>query len=97
MVMKFKDYICNRDLGGRPSPTLEPLRQRRAKNNECSEGWHHKLNAMCRRSHPNIYLFIQIHKKEQAANEAKIIQLDAGGIVRPKKRKYRQLDQRIQL
>ena len=35
-------------------------------------------------------------KKEQAANEAKIIQLDAACIVRPKKRKYRQLDQRIQ-
>ena len=40
---------------------------------------------------------IQTLQKEQAANEAKFIQRDAGGIVRQKKRKYRQLDHRIQL
>ena len=56
------------------------------------EGWHHKWNTMCRRPHPNIYLFIQTDQKEQAA---KIIQLDAWDIVRPKKRKYCQIDQRI--
>ena len=32
---------------------------------------------------------------EQAANEAKMIQISAGGIVRPKMKKYRQLDARI--
>lgn len=47
---------------------------------------------MCRRPHPNVYMFIQFLQKDQAANEAKMIQLAAGGVVRPKKRKYRQLD-----
>lgn len=50
---------------------------------------------MCRRFHPKVYMFIQFLQKEQAANEARMIQLAAGGVVRPKKRKYVQLDQRI--
>ncbi|XP_062584465.1 uncharacterized protein LOC134246160 [Saccostrea cucullata] len=60
------------------------------------EGWHHKFNRMCRRPHPNLFMFVQLIQKEQAANEAKMIQLAAGGVIRPKKRKYRQLDRRIQ-
>ena len=35
-------------------------------------------------------------QKEQATNEAKIIQINAGVVVRPKKKKYRQLDSRLQ-
>lgn len=50
---------------------------------------------MCRRPHHNVYMYIQFLQIEQAANKAKMIQLAAGGVVRPKKRKYRQLDQRI--
>ena len=47
----------------------------------------------CAGDHTQIYSL----QNEQAANEAKIIQLDTGGMLRPKKRKYRQLDQRINL
>ena len=43
----------------------------------------------------NIYVFIEMLQKEQATNEAKIIQINAV-VVRPKKRKYRQLDSRLQ-
>ena len=53
------------------------------------ERWHHKLNRMCRHAYPNIYVFIEMLQKEQATNEAKIIQINAGGGVRLKKRKYR--------
>lgn len=49
---------------------------------------------MCRRPNPNIFRFIQVIQKEQAVNEAKMIQLAAGGVVRPKK-KYKQFDSRI--
>ena len=35
-------------------------------------------------------------QKEQATNEAKIIKINAGGVVQPKKRKYRELDSRLQ-
>ena len=54
----------------------------------------HKLDKMCRCVHPNIYMyvFIEMLPKEQTMNEAKTIHINAGGVVRPKKRKYRQLD-----
>ena len=51
---------------------------------------------MCRRAYPNIYVFIEMLQKEQATNETKIIQINAGVILRPKKRKYRLLDSRLQ-
>lgn len=60
------------------------------------DGWHNKFNRMCRRTHPNIFVFLELLQKEQATNEAKIIQITAGGVVRPQKRKYRQLDSRLQ-
>ena len=51
---------------------------------------------MWRRVYPNIYVFIETLQKEQATNEAKITQINAGVVVRPKKKKYRQLDSRLQ-
>ena len=95
-AMRFKDYVTETWVEGHLQH-WNHYDNDGPRTTNAVEGWHHKLNAMCRRPHPNIYLFIQTLQKEQAANEAKIIQLDAGGIVRPKKRKYRQLDQRIQL
>jgi len=60
------------------------------------EGWHSRLNKLCKKPHPNIYAITDILKKEQATNEAKMIQMAAGGKPRSKKRKYRLLDSRIQ-
>ena len=51
---------------------------------------------MCNRPHPNIFSVVKLLQKEQAANEAKIIQIRAGGKQCPKRRKYRQLDARLQ-
>ena len=51
---------------------------------------------MWRRVYPNIYVFIETLQKEQATNEAKITQINAGVVVQPKKKKYRQLDSRLQ-
>lgn len=60
------------------------------------EGWHSKMNKICKRSHPNIYVLVQMLQKEQATNEAKMIQLSAGGKPRSKRRKYRNLDSQLQ-
>lgn len=94
-VMGFKDYVAETWVEGHldmwnlfdhdgPSTT------------NAVGGWHNKFNRMCRRVHPNIFVFLELLQKEQAANEAKIIQITAGGVVRPKRRKYRQLDSRLQ-
>ncbi|XP_052809369.1 uncharacterized protein LOC128237826 [Mya arenaria] len=59
------------------------------------EGWHHKINNQMKNCHPNIYILLDIIKKEQAANEAKISQHANGGKQRPRKRVYRQLEERL--
>ncbi|XP_033753121.1 LOW QUALITY PROTEIN: uncharacterized protein LOC117336618 [Pecten maximus] len=59
------------------------------------EGWHSKVNKLCQHAHPNIFVAVQLLKKIQATNEAKIIQLSAGGKQRPKKRKYCHIDYRL--
>ena len=59
------------------------------------EGWHSKLNGIAT-SHPNIFKFINIIKSEQSYTEVTILQLEAGGCLRPKRRKYRNLESQIE-
>ena len=60
------------------------------------EGWHSKINMICKTAHPNIYTMVKMLQTIQSTNEAKLIQLSAGGKQRTKKRKYRQLHSRLQ-
>ena len=60
------------------------------------EGWHSKLNNVAA-SHPNMFKLINIIKSEQSFTEMTILQLEAGGTLRPKRRKYRQVDERIDI
>ena len=55
------------------------------------EGWHSNINMICKTAHPNIYTMVKMLQNIQSTNEAKLIQLSAGGKQRTKKRKYRQL------
>lgn len=93
-VLRFKDYVTETWVEGHLTH-WNHYDNDGSRTTNVVEGWHHKFNRMCRRPHPNIFMFIQLIQKEQAANEAKMIQLAAGGVVRPKKKKYRQLDTRI--
>lgn len=49
------------------------------RTNNHLEGWHNKLKKRVKTAHPNIYKIIEEFKKEQAANEVKMIQYSAGG------------------
>ena len=94
-VMRFKDYVTETWVEGHLE-MWNHFDHDGPRTTNAVEGWHNKFNRMCRRAHPNIFVFLELLQKEQAANEAKIIQITAGGVVRPKKRKYRQLDSRLQ-
>ena len=61
------------------------------------EGWHSKINKICKTAHPNIYTIMKMLQNIQSTNEAKLIQLSAGGKQRTKKRMHRQLDSLQQL
>ncbi|XP_062599326.1 uncharacterized protein LOC134260799 [Saccostrea cucullata] len=95
VVGRFKDYVTETWVEGHLI-NWNHYDNEGPRTTNAVEGWHHKFNRMCRRPHPNLFMFVQLIQKEQAANEAKMIQLAAGGVIRPKKRKYRQLDRRIQ-
>ena len=94
-VLRFKDYVTETWIEGH-FEFCNHFDHDDPRITNAVERWHHKLNRMCRRAHPNIYVFIEMLQNEQATNEAKIIQINAGGVVRPKKRKYQQLDSRLQ-
>lgn len=59
------------------------------------EGWHSKLNRAVMKAHPNLFEIINILKKEQAANEVKLLQLEGGAQPPSKKRKYKIIDDRL--
>ena len=88
-VLHFKDYVTETWIEGH-------FEFWNHFDHDGPRTWHHKLNRMWRRVYPNIYVFIETLQKEQATNEAKITQINAGVVVRPKKKKYRQLDSRLQ-
>ncbi|KAK3106289.1 hypothetical protein FSP39_017023 [Pinctada imbricata] len=59
------------------------------------EGWHSKLNKHFNHPHPNIYRLIDVIKRIQAANEVQQVQYAAGGKRATRKRKYKEIDRRL--
>ena len=57
------------------------------RTNNHVEGWHYRLKRAVGKLHPNIYEFIEVIQREQAATEISILQLDAGA--RPPRRGIR--------
>ena len=60
------------------------------------EGWHSSMKKTIQVPHPNIYRLLTHLKEEQAVNEVTHIQYSAGGLRPVKRRKYIQLNQRLQ-
>ena len=45
-------------------------------------GWHNHLKSAVRKAHPNLYEFVEIVQREQAATKVTIQQLEGGGRLR---------------
>ena len=65
------------------------------RTNNRLEGWHNRLKRIVKKPHPNIYELIDVFKREQAASEVTLQQLETGANPPPRK-KYRQLEQRVE-
>jgi len=94
-VTRFTDYVTETWVE-RDRRTWNHFSNDGPRTTNNAEGWHSKVNKICQRAHPNIYAMVRLLQKIQSTNEAKIIQLLAGGRQRPKSVKYRQLDERLQ-
>ncbi|XP_056011504.1 uncharacterized protein LOC130051982 [Ostrea edulis] len=66
-VLRFKDYVTETWVEGH-LPNWNHFDNDGPRTTNAVEGWHNKLNRMCRYPHPNIYVSIQLIQKEQTAN-----------------------------
>jgi len=95
-VTRFTDYVTETWVDGSiPKASWNHYDHDGPRTTNHVEGWHNRLNKLCTHSHPNIFISITTLKKEQAAIEAKIIQIGAGGKQPPRKKKYRLLNSRL--
>ena len=83
-------------LDGNFTPKLWNVHSSSMRTNNMVEGWHSKLNKRLRKSHPNIYELINYLKKEQGKTELTVSQTRLGAPAQKRKKKYRQLEGRIQ-
>ena len=60
------------------------------------EVWPNRIKKIARKSHPNIYKLIEILQKEQAATEVTIRQLEGGGIISARRKKWVKRDEKMQ-
>jgi hypothetical protein len=65
------------------------------RTSNAAEGYHRHLQSSIQSSHPNIWTFLSILKKEQALHEVKISHMLAGHPAPPQRKQYRQSQQRI--
>lgn len=59
------------------------------------EAWHGKLKKKVKHAHPNIFTIIQTFKDIDNADAINRIQIEAGGTVRPRAKKYCNIDNRL--
>jgi hypothetical protein len=95
-IVKFKDYVTETWVEGHRGRRMwnhYDTEGPRTTNNV--EGWHSKLKKLCQHAHPNVFVMVKLLQGIQATNEAKQIQLSAGGLQRPREVKYRDLETRL--
>ncbi|KAK3086401.1 hypothetical protein FSP39_017917 [Pinctada imbricata] len=92
---EFTDYVTTHWVEGMDYDRWNHYHTDGPRTTNHLEGWHAKIKRQVQHSHPNIYVHITQLKQIQAANEVSILQLSAGGIPRPKRRKYRDLECRL--
>lgn len=95
-VTRFTDYVTETWVEGLPRREWNHYDNDGPRTTNHAEGWHSKVNKMCQHAHPNIFAAVKLLQSIQATNEAKMLQLSAGGKKRPTKKKYRLLDSRLQ-
>jgi hypothetical protein len=59
------------------------------------EGWHHKMNNLLRKHHPNIWALLTAIREEQSVTEVTVQQITAGRVVKRKKKAYKECQRRI--
>lgn len=94
---RVTDYVTETWMNGRFSPpTWNHYQTEGSRTNNHLEGWHNKLKKRVKITHPSIYAILKEFKKEQTANEAKMLPYAACGKRRKTVKRYQEVDERLQ-
>lgn len=93
---ELMDYVTTTWIEGQWSPAVwNHFGNDGYRTNNHLEGWHHKLNQVVKKMHPNIFEIVKLLKREQSITEVKMKQLGGHWRAPPRKRKYRTIDARL--
>ena len=96
-VTLLMDYVTNTWIEGPWNPEMwNHFGNGNHRTNNHLEGWHHKINQVAKKSHPNIFEVVGLLKREQSSVEVKLQQLHGHWQAPARKRTYRIIDARIQ-
>ncbi|XP_071105325.1 uncharacterized protein [Haliotis cracherodii] len=94
-VRNFADYVTEQWVDGGERFMWNHFDTVGPRTTNHVEVWHSKLSKLAA-CHSNIFKFANLIKSEQNSAELTVMQLNAGGIVRPTKKVYRQLEERLE-
>ena len=70
--------------------------QHQPRTNNNVEGWHSRMKKVISKPHPNIFAWIEYIQREEAVTKAKIQSFRSGATARPRRRRMKEKEKRIQ-
>jgi len=70
--------------------------QHQPRTNNHSEGWHSRMKKVISKPHPNVYTWIEYIQRVEAVTKAKIQSFWSGATARPRIRRMKEKEKRIQ-
>ena len=93
-VDELIDYFSATWINGNFPPIhWNYFNQHQPRTNNHVEGWHSRMKKVISKPHPNIFVYIQ---REEAVTKAKIQSFRSGATARPRRRRMKEKEKRIQ-
>ncbi|KAL8571302.1 hypothetical protein ACOMHN_061442 [Nucella lapillus] len=94
-LQQLLHYYINTWLNGDFPLSMWNVTYANVRTNNHVEGWHSKLNRLIGRSHPNMHTLVFVLRREQAQTEQTMIRARLGDAPPLRRKKYRQLEERL--
>ncbi|KAL8608726.1 hypothetical protein ACOMHN_067425 [Nucella lapillus] len=94
-LQQLLHYYINTWLNGDFPLSMWNVTDANVRTNNHVEGWHSKLNRLIGRSHPNMHARVFVLRREQAQTEQTMIRARLGDAPPLRRKKYRQLEERL--